>query len=288
MRWVAVLVAVLWGLSSQLALAETGDLRLGVYSEGWIVSIQSIRSEQCVASKKLGADRNDELVYRRSFRGDTLPSLSLRATVDTSFLVQEDGQTARATAELYWASNGAHAGRGYLARRNGPPLLVTFDQHNIAIFEAGTVADEALVVKVEGHEVGRVRLGIIAVPLEKFSECYLTIGETLRSARPDFEEVGSGEPGPVPTEIPDKWFDASSYPPRALREERGGRTAFSVDVDRYGYVTGCTITESSGSEYLDTATCRNVSQNARFYPARDSSDESVEGNWSYAIYWRTN
>ncbi|HYD36402.1 MAG TPA: energy transducer TonB, partial [Allosphingosinicella sp.] len=52
-----------------------------------------------------------------------------------------------------------------------------------------------------------------------------------------------------------------------------------------GRVTDCTVTASSGSAALDSATCRLMKQRARFTPARDSDGHPTSDSVSNAIRW---
>ncbi|MBA3525824.1 MAG: TonB family protein [Sphingomonas sp.] len=56
----------------------------------------------------------------------------------------------------------------------------------------------------------------------------------------------------------------------ALARREQGRVEFRLDVGENGRVTGCTITRSSGSRWLDSTTCRILRSRARYTPARNS------------------
>lgn len=76
------------------------------------------------------------------------------------------------------------------------------------------------------------------------------------------------------------------YPASALRQREQGRVAFTLDVGANGRVTGCTITGSSGSAALDSATCRIMRSRGRFTPAADSNGMPAAGRVSDAVEWR--
>jgi protein TonB len=77
----------------------------------------------------------------------------------------------------------------------------------------------------------------------------------------------------------------ADYPDSALRNEESGTTGFRLDVGPNGRVTNCTVTASSGSASLDSATCRIMRARARFTPAHDSSGAPVSDAVSARIKW---
>ena len=52
------------------------------------------------------------------------------------------------------------------------------------------------------------------------------------------------------------YFSVEDYPAAALRAKAQGTTEVRVTVGPDGRVTGCVVTENSGSAVLDAATCR--------------------------------
>lgn len=88
-----------------------------------------------------------------------------------------------------------------------------------------------------------------------------------------------------PTGNPGEWVTVGDYPAKALREGFQGTTGFRVTIGTDGSVTGCTVTLSSGTTELDEATCRLVSQRARFSPALNAKGEAVVGQFSSRIRW---
>ncbi|WP_332811278.1 energy transducer TonB [Sphingomonas sp.] len=75
------------------------------------------------------------------------------------------------------------------------------------------------------------------------------------------------------------------YPSSAIRAEEQGTTGFTLDVGPNGRVVNCTVTQSSGSTALDTATCRIMKSRARFTPATDSSGKPTNDRASGRIRW---
>ena len=95
----------------------------------------------------------------------------------------------------------------------------------------------------------------------------------------------TGATGPTPVGNPGTWVTADDYPLAALRAEVQGTAAFRLDINSKGLVSGCTITNSSGSQELDTATCDLVTERARFEPGRDAQGLAIAGSYSTRIRW---
>lgn len=75
------------------------------------------------------------------------------------------------------------------------------------------------------------------------------------------------------------------YPPSALRRGQQGRVAFTLDIGPNGRAHGCTITRSSGSSALDSATCAILRRRGRFTPAVDSNGMPAAGRVSDEVEW---
>ena len=77
-----------------------------------------------------------------------------------------------------------------------------------------------------------------------------------------------------------------SYPGRALREMREGTTRYVAHINEYGRAISCTITDSSGSDDLDRATCDTILGATSFDPAHDFNGNNVPGIYSDKITWK--
>jgi periplasmic protein TonB len=75
------------------------------------------------------------------------------------------------------------------------------------------------------------------------------------------------------------------YPSSAVRNEEQGTTRFRLAVGADGRVADCTVTGSSGSSALDSATCRLMKQRAKFTAARNSSGQATPDSVASAIRW---
>ena len=89
-----------------------------------------------------------------------------------------------------------------------------------------------------------------------------------------------------PVTNPGSWVTPADYPPASLRDEKEGVTGFRLTVGPDGLPRRCEIVASSGSEELDTATCRLIMQRARFETQRDDKGVRVGGTYSNRIRWQ--
>lgn len=66
-----------------------------------------------------------------------------------------------------------------------------------------------------------------------------------------------------------------------------GITAVRATINPEGRVSNCEVTESSGFEGLDTASCKAFTRYARFDPALDRNGKPTQGIFSNRIRWET-
>ncbi len=82
------------------------------------------------------------------------------------------------------------------------------------------------------------------------------------------------------------YFSDDDYPPSAQRDEESGTTGFRLAIGADGRVSDCSITSSSGSNALDTATCSILRRRARYTPARDDTGNATTDTATGRITWR--
>ena len=75
------------------------------------------------------------------------------------------------------------------------------------------------------------------------------------------------------------------YPHEAVKLGEQGTVGFRLDIDPDGRVAACTIIQSSGSAALDSASCRIMTERARFTPARDEEGKAVPDSHISRIRW---
>jgi len=78
------------------------------------------------------------------------------------------------------------------------------------------------------------------------------------------------------------------YPTKLIENGDAGVVSTHLTVAADGHVNGCKVTETSGSQALDTLTCTIATHRARFTPARDAEGKPVEGDYWTAVTWGTN
>jgi protein TonB len=79
---------------------------------------------------------------------------------------------------------------------------------------------------------------------------------------------------------------AADYPASARAMSAQGQVGFVLTVGVDGRVADCTVTRSSGSAALDSATCRLMRSRGRFTPARDSTGNPVVATIADQVEWR--
>ena len=67
-----------------------------------------------------------------------------------------------------------------------------------------------------------------------------------------------------------RWITTEDYPAAALRANMQGVVVIAATIGADGKVRSCLVTQSSGSQLLDDATCRLYTRRAHFTPARDA------------------
>jgi protein TonB len=88
-----------------------------------------------------------------------------------------------------------------------------------------------------------------------------------------------------PRNNPGLWATTADYPSSSLRLGEQGTVRFQLAIAADGHVADCRILASSGSSDLDAATCKRVTQRARFEPATDGSGARVDGTYTGSIRW---
>jgi periplasmic protein TonB len=85
---------------------------------------------------------------------------------------------------------------------------------------------------------------------------------------------------------PGGWVTESDYPSSARRAEEQGRVGFRLEIGPDGKPTSCTVTGSSGSGSLDSATCPLLMRRARFTPGKDDAGNPRGGVYSNSVRWQ--
>lgn len=89
-----------------------------------------------------------------------------------------------------------------------------------------------------------------------------------------------------PVTEPSTWVAKDDYPAAAKRAGQEGSVGFALVVGIEGRPTDCTVTESSGSESLDAASCKALLRRARFNPAIGKRRAPMTDRWVGVISWK--
>ncbi len=84
--------------------------------------------------------------------------------------------------------------------------------------------------------------------------------------------AGSTAATAVTADVPDRQAEANAafteYPKASLANNEQGTVHYRVKIDRRGVPKECEVTQSSGFERLDVATCELLMSRARFTPTQ--------------------
>ena len=161
---------------------------------------------------------------------------------------------------------------------------------------AGLAASDSVeVLRLDGSVVERVDLAGFAAAAARLPGCLERAvkhdwGITLAPppsppGPPPPLRPGLERPASAKFDLPALFSDAD-YPSAAIRAGEQGTVRFRLSVGTDGRVTGCTVTASSGSESLDSATCQLLAARAFFWPARDRLGEPAADSVVGRIVWR--
>ncbi len=119
-----------------------------------------------------------------------------------------------------------------------------------------------------------------SAPLDDFFVAPVDAIEAIPSPLPSFDPISA-----KPRNQPSRWVTDRDFKSRWIREGLSGVARFTLQIDANGRVSDCTITRSTTHAVLDAATCRLVSDRARFTPARGPDGAITSGTYSSSIRW---
>jgi protein TonB len=76
------------------------------------------------------------------------------------------------------------------------------------------------------------------------------------------------------------------YPKESLANGEQGTVFYHVRIDARGRATDCEVTQSSGYERLDMATCSMLMDKAHFTPGRDGRGHATRSTFDGKVVWR--
>jgi TonB family protein len=78
----------------------------------------------------------------------------------------------------------------------------------------------------------------------------------------------------------------TEYPKGALADNEQGTVHYRVKIDSRGIPKQCEVTQSSGFERLDLATCDLLMSRARFTPSRDGRGKASRSTYDGRVVWQ--
>ncbi len=120
------------------------------------------------------------------------------------------------------------------------------------------------------------------------------ITRTIPTVIPDTGPIAV-EPPPAPLFTPapprprnamNRWITTGDYSRSDLTRGNEGTASYRLVVGSDGRVDACEVTRSTGHSTLDSATCRLISERARFNPATNNRGEEVVGTFTGTVRWQ--
>lgn len=96
---------------------------------------------------------------------------------------------------------------------------------------------------------------------------------------------GPGALPPQPVGDSSEWVRPSDYSSYSWRSAAKGDVGIELKVSRFGSVSSCSITNSSGNADLDRTTCTYAQIRGKFTPATDQVGEEVDGTYNMTVHW---
>ncbi len=150
-------------------------------------------------------------------------------------------------------------------------------------FERELSTGGVLVILLDGRVIDQVSLSGSAAAIDTVQSC---LNELRRAPTENAGFTALAAKAPVPRNSPSEWITIEDYPSTAERERREGTVAFRLSVGRDGRTDNCVVTKSSGSEDLDSATCKLMVRRTKFNPALDSSGTPTAGIYESRVSWK--
>jgi len=125
---------------------------------------------------------------------------------------------------------------------------------------------------------------------EEFDPTRLIVDEVpyIPAPRPTVQPAPPAPIAPPKRAVPrnGNWITDDDYSRRAILDEAEGSVGFRLVIGTNGRVSSCELTRSSGHGVLDDATCKLISNRARFDPATDETGARVVSTYSGSVLWQ--
>lgn len=271
----AVAALAIGAVGTQPAIAQaSGDFFTG--QGGWRVMV---RDGDCALSRD-AAGTSPRITFFGTRNGYVWLTIDLPQSLDADVDAQ--------TVSLRMGSTHERMG---LSGERDRLELVGFPDNLIAAFRQS----ETIELLAGDQTIGAIPLAGSSAAWTQFARCMPSLPPSLSLPPPPrtLPRPVIPEPQlsvPLPANRPARpimlqsWFSSDDYPSQELANS--GTTAFVVDVGPDGHARSCEVTQSSGSALLDEATCRVVTDRARFDPATDGKGRPIAGRFASSVGWQ--
>jgi ATP-dependent Clp protease protease subunit len=189
-----------------------------------------------------------------------------------------------------WPAPSADTPYKLVSLRGGERLELKPDGRKVELgaeMAARVAASDAIeVVRPDGSVAERVDLSGIAAAEARLPDCMARAADYGWSVAPPPPDWRGLERPARAQFVLQALFSDEDYPSAAIRADEQGTVAFQLLVGTNGRVTGCLITASSGSQSLDSTTCRLLAARAVFEPARDRRGKPTTDSVTGRLVWR--
>ena len=288
MRWI-------WATAALIASSSPAAAQKWPPINGWL-TVQ--KEDGCITSTSYEGKGETWLAIVSYTDGThtlavTKQGWSTRQADEMDFIVELDGRRFEGSG---WGM-ASDDGRGGFIIDIDARFTVALARANSIVILRNEIIIESLSLKGSGAAIAQLNQCTAKAKATRSPEQREKDRESLILANP-FERPGSRSsavpdtPGKVastavPRGQPQSWVTNDDYPASALRAGEQGTTGFRLEIDPTGRVTRCTVTQSSGSTVLDSATCSLITRRARFTPARDEKGNAVGAQWSSRFRWES-
>lgn len=89
-----------------------------------------------------------------------------------------------------------------------------------------------------------------------------------------------------PKNSPSAWVWLVRAVDEATQKHLTAPTRVRLSVNKWGRVSDCTVTASSGIQLYDDEACKSIVEKAVFVPATNANAEPIGATWDHAVEWR--
>jgi TonB family protein len=220
-------------------------------------------------------------------RGGTMTDALFLKRLDGSIVMQLENPSWKIPASSisrvqYWVNNRNYIGpvsATDVPNNPGRGLIAAFGSEFENELSSGTI----LILVLDGRPVDQVSLAGSAAAIDTLKSC---LNELRNAPKQSAGFAIIATKAPTPRNSPSEWITVEDYPNSAERERREGTVAFRLNIGQDGRTENCVVTKSSGSDDLDTATCKAMMRRTKFNPALDAGGNPVAGTYESRVSWK--